>query len=405
MDEEKQSKRLIFITLGKGPGVSHGLLFSIKKQNPDTIVLMTTKESNKTYEELTNNLRDKKIDIIKEDCDEINDIEVIYKNFSNIIQTYLNKGYSKENIVVDYTSGTKVMSAALVAVAIAKGLGNFSYVFGQRDISGRVQSGTERLSSLTVNRIITENYLNLFITFFNKNQFDLALNILNQITEVHPDFDEKIKLYKSLALAFSYWEKFNFKKSFDLLDNIDQSELAKNGLKKKVEAAKQYLYKLKLENNSKDRMQEMIFNALRRADEGKYDDAIARLYRAIEMLGQIEFEKSFNCLTSDVQLFSIPENLRDDINNKYYDNKDGKIKLPLFATFDFLKKIDNEVGVRFYDKFNLIKKILHLRNNSILAHGNNPLGADEFNEAFELIEFLIDLHKKNNDRIYFLELQ
>jgi len=108
-----------------------------------------------------------------------------------------------------------------------------------------VISGTERPNSFPVKRIVTENYLRLFIVFFNNNQFDLALNILAQLKEVHPDFNEKISLYKSLANSFSFWEKFNFIESFNVLDSIDLELRRKYGFKSKIESLKVMLHKLK----------------------------------------------------------------------------------------------------------------------------------------------------------------
>ena len=386
---ENTSKKIMFITLGTGAGISHGILFSIKKQNPDAIVFIISTASTKTFDELYARLKERQTEIIKEECNEVNDIEIIYKNFSEIIQKYLNKGFLKENIVVDYTSGTKAMSAAIVAVAIAKGLENFSYVYGERDTDGRVKSGTERLSSLTVNRIITENYLRLFILFFNKNQFDLALDILGQLKEIHPDFNEKISLYKSLANAFSLWEKFNFKESFNIIDSVDLELRRKYGFKSKLESMKEMLHKLMEEKPNIEKVYELVRNAERRAKEGKYDDAVARLYRTIEMIGQVEFFREFGLETKSAAPKDFPKELKDYLISKHRCKEDVELRFALRETYILLEKHENLLGKKYFENEKDFEHQLEKRNHSILAHGNNPLNEKSFLTFYEFVKSFV----------------
>ncbi len=149
-------------------------------------------------------------------------------------------------------------------------------------------------------------------------------------------------------------------------------------------------YLFSLSNDDKNFLLfELIENAKRRAIEGKYDDAIARLYRALEMLGQIEFEKEFKCSTSDVNCENLPLEKRNEIREKYFDYKDNKVKLSLFVTFDLLKIVKNRIGLLFSENFEEVKKILFLRNNSILAHGMQPITRKEFEATIEKLEKLI----------------
>jgi len=382
-------KKIMFITLGTGTGVGHGILFSIKMQNPNVVVFIVTNESIKTFDELLVQLKESQLEIINEECKEVNDIEIIYKNFSAIIQKYLNKGFVKENIVVDYTSGTKAMSAAIVAVAIAKGLENFSYVSGERDESGRVISGTERPNSFPVKRIVTENYLRLFIVFFNNNQFDLALNILAQLKEVHPDFNEKISLYKSLANSFSFWEKFNFIESFNVLDSIDLELRRKYGFKSKIESLKVMLHKLKDEKPNIEKVNELVRNAERRAKEGKYDDAVARLYRAIEMIGQVEFFREFGLETKSAAPKDFPKELKDYLITKHRCKDDEQLRFGLRETYSLLEKKGNSLGKKYFENEKNFEHHLEKRNHSILAHGNNPLNEKSFLEFYEIVKLFI----------------
>ncbi|MCL6496005.1 MAG: TIGR02710 family CRISPR-associated protein [Ignavibacterium sp.] len=146
------------------------------------------------------------------------------------------------------------------------------------------------------------------------------------------------------------------------------------------------MVKLKSNELTIDKITDLIANAQRRAAEGKYDDAVARLYRALEMLGQLEFQKEFKCSTADVKIENIPEPFRADVYEKYLDKKDQKIKIPLFGTFDLLANIHNKIGLEFISMSEEIKQILSQRNNSILAHGFIPLTEKDYSTAHQILE-------------------
>ena len=97
--------------------------------------------------------------------------------------------------------------------------------------------------------------------------------------------------------------------------------------------------------------------------------------------------------------------LTEEIKQKYFDFKDGKIKLPLYAAFDLLNKKENPAGTKFYNNFEKIKKVLHLRNNSILAHGMKALTENEFIAALELINLFTEEIIKSTDVITFPEIK
>jgi hypothetical protein len=49
----------------------------------------------------------------------------------------------------------------------------------------------------------------------------------------------------------------------------------------------------------------------------RYDDAAARVYRALELYGQICFKKAIGCETDKVKIASIPAAIRDEFKGKY----------------------------------------------------------------------------------------
>ncbi len=136
----------------------------------------------KTLEAVLTKLSKKREEVLLKQFDEINDVEILYQEYSKYIDQILKKGYSPNEVVADYTSGTKSMSSALVSSAIAKEIGVLSYVYGLRDEQGRVISDTERLSQLSPNAIFTEQKIKLFKQLFNRYQFDSSFELLHSTT-------------------------------------------------------------------------------------------------------------------------------------------------------------------------------------------------------------------------------
>ena len=147
---------------------------------------------------------------------------------------------------------------------------------------------------------------------------------------------------------------------------------------------------------------DLLANAHRRYKEGKYDDAFARLYRAIEMAGQIAFTRRFKCQTDKVPPEIIPENLREEFVRKHTDEKTRMLKLPLTATYRVLSAVGDELGKRFDEHRETVQKFLHIRNNSILAHGIKPVKKEHYEEYQPFAMSLIGV--KDEDLPQFPEL-
>jgi CRISPR-associated protein (TIGR02710 family) len=134
---------------------------------------------------------------------------------------------------------------------------------------------------------------------------------------------------------------------------------------------------------------DLLANAKRRGDlEKKYDDAVARLYRAIEVLGQTELKENFGIDTSDVKIESLPPTVREEYLLKYREKhgEKQKIKIPLMASYRLLKELGSETAERFFESYDReIRPIIDFRNHSILAHGFKSVDEKIFQRLFEVI--------------------
>jgi CRISPR-associated protein (TIGR02710 family) len=411
VDKTNHQKKVLIMTVGTGAtgaDIAHGLFFSIKDSNPDLLVLIG---SQKSFDTTLNHLRElinkeqMDCEVVENVIEEINDFEKLHFEYSNIVDELLKKGFALNKISVDYTSGTKAMSSALVSAAITLRVGSILYVYGERGEGGRVKSGTERRSSLSPSKIFSKDIFNKAIDYFKYYRYCDCIELLENF-EFHPDYYEKVKLLKKLSQLFDAWDKFNFNSAFNICKTISPDELKIFQLKGYFEdQLKPALSKLISNELTIEKITDLISNAQRRATEGKYDDAVARLYRALEMLAQLEFRKEFNCSTSEVKIENLPETYREETKNSYLDKKDNKIKIPLFGAFNLLASIQNKIGLEFMSMQEEIKQILSKRNNSILAHGSITLTEKDYSTAHQILEKFFTSVNINFNLISFTKIQ
>ena len=178
-------------------------------------------------------------------------------------------------------------------------------------------------------------------------------------------------------------------------------------LKKNLE----FLDKIEKESDQKGFLLfcDLLANAQRRAYlENKYDDAIARLYRAMEAFAQYRLSSFYGIKTSNVKKDQIPESIREEFLKKYLDYEDGKekIKLPLYASYLLLKEMGDSIGKKFFEKYETrIKKLLDLRNNSLLAHGFEPVKEKTYLDMYKVILEFSEISEEDLPKFPELRLQ
>ena len=79
------------------------------------------------------------------------------------------------------------------------------------------------------------------------------------------------------------------------------------------------------------------------------------------------------------------------IREKYEGLRDekGKIKLSLKRDYELLKDLGDEMGKRFFED-NLMQELLSKRNNSILAHGLEPVSREDAEKMFEVVRGYVE---------------
>ena len=146
----------------------------------------------------------------------------------------------------------------------------------------------------------------------------------------------------------------------------------------------------------------MLNNAQRRIDERKFDDAVARLYRAIELIAQLNlkeldiiYEEELRRRTffiDKVKLFKESKNRKIDVSDvkKWHDYKNSEkqgscyFKIGSLNSYKLLKMFEVDLAKEYLDDDELFNLVIN-RNKSILAHGLVPMTKENADDLFDAV--------------------
>jgi len=354
--------------------LAEAIVRSIRHHNPDKTYLVVTRESMETtVPEILPKIKPMDYELIQ--ISNPDNIQSIYEEIRPRIKEIREQC---ENLTIDYTSGTKAMTAGLAVLATIFGADELSYITGKRK-AGIVQPGTEQIVPIRPYFIVAEQKMREAIRFFNRNQFSATITILEQTRKTirDPKIIKQTTPLLQLAKAYEQWDKFHHEKAFKTMKKIKIPELAGN-----KQFLGQLIGNLRREDGKPEPyyVADLINNAERRAGESKYDDAVARLYRTMELIAQYRLRKNYGIDPSNAETEKIPQSLME----KWNIPKDRKtVKLALNSDYELLDALGDPLGQKYLEDRKL-KNLLLKRNASILAHGQTPVTKRTY----------IQLHKK-----------
>jgi len=303
-------------------------------------------------------------------------------------------------VLVDYTGGSKTMSAALVLVA-AEMFQQFSYIGGaQRDKGGLgiVLDGKERAlyqgnpwSELAIREV--ERARDLWAGC----QFEVAAKLLREVAPRVP-LRLRFEAMATLADAMAARHRLDFseatrclREAIGRLRPIFEGTPAASPLPL-AEHALEVCQACAADAASPALLRELLDNALRTAAQGRYEDAAARLYRAMEMQAQLWLGEATSGLFTNGRCKAENTALLPDVLKALPFCKPdarGEIKLSLEQCFMALAALGHEraraiVADIARDRQSRFRAATEKRNASILAHGVRPIGSDGFEQMKQI---------------------
>jgi len=313
-------------------------------------------------------------DYKKIEVDELDDLAACFTTLSVIENKIAERFGDGAEVIANYTGGTKSMSAALVLKGMQQEHWKLSLNKGVRKDLIKVHSGDIPVLEDKLG-IYLVNYRDQTKIFLQRHDYSSADNTLSEVTMRHRLPSDKLKKVlrtRRICQAFHAWDLFNHDAALETLRSEGGEDL-KDYILALVAITKEN----RLAGCAK--VADLILNAERRAVQERYDDAVARLYRAMEMLAQEQLKGKWGIDTSNVDLALIPPAQQE----KYRElqSPDGRIQLALRKSYELLVDLGDPIGAIWQEDVNRVLSALNKRNESILAHGTVPLDKRDYDQA------------------------
>ncbi len=301
-------------------------------------------------------------------------------------------------LVADYTGGTKTMSLSLGAAALDYGMSLYLTTSRVRENLFRVERGqsTSRATSstVTIERTLSQE-LPRFLQQYNYGGAIALLNTLLTTYELPRDQRRRIQELQDICTGFDTWDRFDHLEAWSLLsmtmNRIQAHGLAlKRVLNSRAGIDPQFIAPDSIPGHGYELVEDLLLNAQRRAQQQRYDDAVGRLYRALELLAQIHLKLKYDIITGDVDLPKLPESLRDQYAAER-NPRTGKVQIPLWKSYTLLGELpEDPLGNYFQIESKHLLNSLEVRNHSLFAHGFQPITASDYQNSGSVLQAFIE---------------
>jgi CRISPR-associated protein (TIGR02710 family) len=387
---------------------------TIDLYNPNKIVFFGSKISDKLIKKILQNCEKKEI-VLSDGHDvvyftDIDNFSKCYREICIVIDQY--PDVKRKDIYIDYTSGTKTMVAAFTVAAL---LHNTKLTLTSGDRSDEDGSITAKTSKPQVQPLYEAydkiHYENLKRDF-NTYRFDSALECMGKIVNC-----KQKPILNYFITSYKKWDLMEWKDAIELLRDANFNKKSYEQVANNKKFLEELVTCNSNCNSSPDNtitanimiLSDLLNNANRRIAEGKYDDAVARLYRATELIAQILlFKRDLDTINDNLFLDDIKKQTTDKKILDRYERKiqrdekthikrqDGKIateSMGMREKFYLLRDLNDPCCKTFFD--GALNSDMNTRNKSILAHGLSPVGKDTAERIYNsVLEYSREIFSK-----------
>ena len=382
-----QTSTLLVCTVGGSP---EPIVAALKEWRPGRVWFVHTPGTRGKVDEIVSKACDEGVDLdagrydllqLPDEQDFTSCVEQL-RSLTDKVREWAERG-NNHQVVVDITGGTKCMTAAM-AIQASHWPCLFSYVSGKertKDGVGIVVSGSEIVRrAQNPWDALGHQAVDDFVVLFDQHAYLAAANVAARTMRrvSRPDRKRELSSLEQLAKALDAWDRFDHTTSRNLLQSVSKSAndlraaLGPTRGERVLAGAARLVTHLgqlgQAQAPSRHHVLNLLANAKRRQDEGRFDDAVARLYRAIEAIAQVALKERHGIASTEkVPLAKVPAPLSLRWAARA---NDGIVALGLQDDYALLAALDDPTGRKFQDAgLGDVKSPLVVRNRSILAHG------------------------------------
>lgn len=314
----------------------------------------------------------------------------------------LRRRYPDRRLLADYTGGTKSMTGGLLMAAFATAGVEVQFMVGERPDLSQVASGTETPRVMSADLIQAERDFEAArqavagFDYAAANRIILAIQKQIASTRIAPPskFRQRLDFAKRWTGLMAQWDAFHHREAARAAFNAHESgdavgeALVASGhyhfLQTAASAAGAPCWEL---------CADLWLNAQRRAVRGRWDDALARLYRLVEAAAQARLKERYGIDSACVALDALPSAMRSTAHKRTGWKGETFATLAQNDAYMFLGHRDpSDPLVCAYAPTwrpgNDLRgpQWLSARNKSILAHGFNTIREKTWLQGSEWVE-------------------
>lgn len=430
--------RVLVMTVGTGntEQLEETLIRPLKKSIEtgewSQIVLLPSRKTKEFAIRLTTELPGEVVTIEELPDGDENNADSAYAHFDYVLGQLL-QDREPGHIEVDFTRGTKAMSAALVLAATRRGIPRLRYIIGERDQSGMVVPGTEVVRGIRTTTIDGHRRLDLARNLFKRGNFAAVLEILpdplSDFAKIYPSEVRQVSgAVRSAAEFFSAWDRLDYAGAAKVVVQPDAPEGWRNvwpdrkmvcwvknlagmmnsfhnrsGPVKKAECPT-------MATHLRRQIVDLIANAERRYRSDQLEDTYIRLYRVLELIGQARmFDHGLDTAFLDPDHPTIAKFAQDLEKGRsaipLTSDKMGYYRSPLDKTQRILGRLKDDMAEELRAFLRSGDFQAQIRNKSILIHGFEAQASSVSTSIEQIIQKLVSLAESDGGEAFHAALQ
>lgn len=359
---------------------------SMRKSAWSQIYLLPSEKSNPRALKMKEECPDLPIQVLPPLAPDVEeDPDRCFAYYEQFLQNLIGNGWRPDRITVDYTRGTKTMSAAILLAAASHGVRALRYVSGERGEGNIVIGGTEVVRDFPAAFVMARRELALALDLLKRHHFagaEATMPSPRDLPQLYPEaLHAEASGVRWLARFWGAWDRLDYEAASKLLRSIPDSWpkrltrfAPRDGHMDAVRRLAKPLGKMTFEEKADGvwlRAGDLLANAKRRVALGELEDAFLRVYRVLELIGQARlFEYSLDSEdldSHDARVDAWLQYLKK--KNETLHPKKGKISIAREQVARLLKHLNDPLGRTLLDAAETGALQAKLRNNSLLIHG------------------------------------
>lgn len=287
--------------------------------------------------------------------------------------------FPHKRFVADYTGGTKTMTIALVCAALESDNIQFQIVTGARIDLDQVKDGTEFAMSTSVEKLRLKRTVEPYLGAWNRFAYREAAAGLARIQiAVNSQERKRLALARAFSESLAHWDDFDHRRARSKAEPFRRDF---------IRTYPWMLPTLDMFDNKKSSQQEpallydLWLNAERRATQGRFDDAVARVYRLIEWTAQWQLRTKLQLNTAAFPIDRLPK------GQEARPGPNGNVQIGLMPAWAVIgENLQDHVRDFWVGQRNKMRDLIQIRNHSILAHGFESIQEADWKRFKDWIE-------------------